>query len=125
MATGKLKLGALESDVRAAAEWCCDVADYYSVPVTVVSGKRSFQEQSRLYRNYRQCVESGRFGRTPDCKYPANPPGESAHEYGLAWDSVVPAEYMPWWIHVRELAGFDVLRGDEPHAEVPNWRAYV
>jgi hypothetical protein len=125
MAEGRSRLAGLEPDVKAGAEWCLAVADYYGVPVTVVSGKRSSQEQARLYRNYRECVARGEFGRSSRCKYPANPPGESAHEFGLAFDSVVAPELMDWWVRVRRAAGFHVIEGDLPHAEVPNWRAYV
>lgn len=125
MISGRTKLGGLERDVRASANWCLDVAESFGVPVTVVSGKRSRREQTQLYRNYQACVASGNYRRTRDCQYPANPPGESAHEFGLAWDSVTPPEFMPWWIELRRYAGFHVIAGDEPHAEVPNWRAYV
>lgn len=125
MATGSLKLLGLEASVREAAQWCLEVADYYGVPVTVVSGKRSRSEQTRLSNNYQGCLRSGRFGKTADCRYPANPPGESAHEFALAWDSVVSPELMTWWVQVRRAAGFHVLENDLPHAEAPNWRAYV
>lgn len=111
--------------MREAAEWCLDVADHYGVSVTVVSGKRSRAEQTRLWTNFQQCLRSGRFGRTKDCQYPANPPGESAHEFGLAWDSSVSPELVSWWTLVRRTAGFTVLENDLPHAEAPNWRAYV
>lgn len=122
---GRAKLSGLERDVRAAAEWCLTYADRYGVTVTVVSGRRSRAEQTRLWRNYQACLASGDFGRTRDCQYPANPPGDSAHEFGLAWDSVVEPHVMPWWVQVRRAAGFHVITGDLPHAEVPNWRAYV
>ena len=125
MAAGRAKLAGLHPQVREAAAWTLDVADYYGVPVTVVSGYRSRTEQLRLRRNYEQCLASGRFGKTPDCKYPANRPGFSAHEYGLAFDSTVAPELWDWWKYVREYAGFHVLPNDLPHAEVPSWRDYV
>ncbi|NOT31874.1 MAG: hypothetical protein HOP15_15620 [Planctomycetes bacterium] len=125
MAVGRARLSGLEQDVRAAANWCLDVADHYGVTVTVVSGRRSTDEQRRLWNNYQNCLRSGNMGRTANCKYPANPPGDSAHEYGLAWDSVVDPSLMPWWKRIRELAGFHVIAGDLPHAEVPGWRQYV
>lgn len=123
--SGRALLRGLQPPVREAAEWCLAFADSYGIPVTVVSGFRSRQEQTRLYRNYQQCVATGRFGRTPDCKYPANRPGFSAHEYGLAWDATVPPDYMAWWIELRRFAGFHVIPGDAPHAEYPSWRDYV
>jgi len=125
MAAGRLKLAGLEPSVRAAADWALGIADQYRVPVTVVSGFRSRAEQTRLRRNYEQCLASGRFGTGPDCLYPANRPGFSAHEYGLAFDSTVPREFEGWWAYVRQAAGFHVLPDDLPHAEAPNWRDYV
>jgi len=125
MIRGRLKLAGLRESVREAASWCLDVAQYYGVPVTVTSGHRTWAEQERLYRNYQQCLASGSYGRTPDCMYPANPPGDSAHNYGLAFDSVVPAWAQEWWTYVRRYAGFDVPPGDVIHAAVPNWRQYV
>lgn len=125
MISGRTKLYGLEASVREAAEWCLDVADHYRVSVTVVSAFRNRREQTRLWNNYQQCLRSGRFGKTADCRYPANPPGESAHEFRLAWDSSVAPELMSWWTMVRRAAGFHVLENDLPHAEAPNWRAYV
>lgn len=125
MASGRLKLSGLDPTVREYADWCLRIADYYGVPVTVTSGFRSWEHQQRLYTNYLQCLQAGRMGKSPDCKYPANAPGDSAHNWGLAWDSWVPDEYMPWWVYVREYAGFRVPSNDRIHAEVPNWREYV
>lgn len=125
MIAGRSRLAGIERDVRAAADWCLSVADYYGVTVTVVSGRRSTDEQRKLWLNYQQCLAAGMMGKRPDCQYPANPPGESAHEFGLAWDSVVEASLWPWWTHVRELAGFRVPPRDLPHAEVPDWQRYV
>ena len=123
--SGRTKILSLDPSIKAAAEWALGVADYYSVPVTVVSGRRTMEEQRRLRRNFEQCVATGRFPSPPDCKFPANRPGESAHNFGLAFDSVVEDRYMEWWTHVRELVGFRVISGDAPHAEYPNWRATV
>lgn len=115
MAAGRLKLSGLHPEVRRAAEWALGWADYYNVPVTVTSGFRSWAEQKRLRERY----ESGR------SRWPANRPGDSAHNYGLAFDSVTEPWAQEWWTQVRELAGFRVLANDTPHAEVPNWRSYV
>jgi len=120
------KLAGLEPSVRRAAEWCLSVAQFYGVPVTVTSGYRSTEQQARLYRNYQQCLATGEYGRTPRCQFPAAPPGSSSHNYGLAWDSVVgDPRYQDWWTYVRELAGFQVLRNDIIHAQVPDWQRYV
>ncbi|GMR14267.1 MAG: hypothetical protein BMS9Abin29_2512 [Gemmatimonadota bacterium] len=123
--SGRLKLAGLHPDVKRNAEWALAWADYYSVPVTVTSGFRSWAEQSRLRRNFEQCVATGRFGKAADCMFPANKPGDSSHNYGLSFDSTVPPWALAWWTSVRELAGFRVPPGDIVHAEVPSWRQYV
>lgn len=125
MASGLLKLQALHPDVKEAAEWALAWADFYGVPVTVTSGFRSFQEQATLRRNFERCVATGQMGKTSSCRFPANKPGESSHNFGFSWDSVVPAWAQAWWTHVRELAGFEVLPNDIIHAQVPNWRNFT
>jgi len=124
MAHGRMKLGGLDRDVREAARWSLKWADYYGVPVTVTSGKRSWAKQTKLRRNYEKCLKRGEFGKTARCMFPANRPGDSAHNFGWAWDSTTSPEYQPWWDHVRGLAGFSVPPNDRIHAEVPNWRNY-
>lgn len=115
MISGRVKLSGLHPDVKRNAEWALGWAEYYGVPVTVTSGFRSWQDQERLYAEYLA-------GRS---KFPANKPGDSAHNFGLAWDSWTPEEYRSWWQHVRQLAGFEVLPHDWIHAQVPSWRKYV
>lgn len=124
MASGRTKLLSLDPTIKAAAEWAIGWADFYGVPVTIVSGRRTLDEQRSLRKNFEQCVATGRFPSPPDCKFPANKPGDSAHNFGVAWDSVVPDRYMRWWMHVRRLAGFDVRDSDPPHAEYPSWRDF-
>lgn len=124
MAAGRLKLAGLDPTVRAYAEWCLAVADAYGIPVTVTSGFRSWADQERLYTNYQQCLATGQFGKTPDCQFPANAPGDSAHNFGWAWDSTVPIEWQQAWTYIRRYAGFEVLDNDVVHAQVPNWRSY-
>ena len=102
-----MKLLGLHPQVKTAAEWALSWADFYGVPVTVTSGFRSWQDQAVLRRNYEQCLATGRFGRTRDCRYPANRPGDSSHNFGLAWDSSVPDYAQEWWDRVRELAGLE------------------
>lgn len=124
MASGRHRLTTLDPSIKPAAEWALGWADFYGVPVRIVSGRRSMDEQRRLRRNFEQCVATGRFPSRPDCQFPANRPGESAHNFGLAFDSVVEDRYVPWWTHVRELAGFRLLPNDHPHAEHPRWRDF-
>ena len=123
--SGKSRLQGLHRDVKGAAEWALGWADYYGVPVTVTSGARSMRKQTQLRKNYEDCLERGEFGKTARCRWPANRPGDSAHNYALAWDSTTSPEYQAWWNHVRALAGFSIPLHDHIHAEVPNWRRYV
>lgn len=108
-------LAGLQDWVRPYAEWCLTVADFYGVPVTVTSTYRSWAEQAELRKRYEQ-------GRS---RWPANRPGDSAHNYGLAWDSTVDPAYQDWWDMVRRRAGFEVLSNDLIHAQVPGWREIV
>ena len=57
-----------------------DVAAYYRIPYTITSTRRSLSEQRRLYARYLA-------GRHP---LPVARPGCSQHNYGYAWDMVVP-----------------------------------
>lgn len=57
-----------------------DLASQYGVNVQITSTLRSYSDQTTLYNNYL----SGR------AKYPAALPGTSAHEFGFAFDAVVP-----------------------------------
>lgn len=80
---------------------------------TITSGYRSEAKQAELYKNRHT---------NP---YPVNRPGDSAHNYRLAFDSDVPDAYMPLWIAVRRAVGFTVPDNDEVHAEYPNWRSLL
>lgn len=111
----RMRLAGLHPAVREAAEWALGWAEYYGVPVTVTSGFRSMEKQRELRRAWEQ-------GRS---RWPANRPGDSSHNYGLAWDSTVPEWAQSWWTMVREAAGFEVLPNDVIHAQVPRWRDYV
>lgn len=125
MIQGRTRLAGLQPLIRQAAEYALAVAEYYGVPVTVTSGFRSWEDQQRLRTNYEQCLASGNYGKTQDCKYPANRPGDSSHNWGLGFDSWVPAEYQPAWTYIREAIGFRVPPNDVIHAELPGWRDYV
>lgn len=124
MASGRLKLTGLDRDVRDAAKWAVKWADYYGVPVRITSGSRSWANQKKLRKNYEDCLNRGEFGKTARCRWPANRPGDSAHNYGWAWDSTTSPEYQSWWNHVRRMAGFEVPENDVIHAQVPDWRRY-
>jgi hypothetical protein len=91
------------------------LAHYYGVTPTITSTFRGWEEQTRLYSRYLR-------GQS---RYPANQPGDSSHNYGLSFDSVVPAGDLPLWTAIREYVGFRVPPGDTIHAEVPNWRTLL
>jgi len=91
-----------------------DIAHYYGISPTVTSVFRSWAEQTRLRERY----ERG------ESRWPANRPGDSAHNFGWAFDSVVPAADLDFWTEIRRYVGFEVLPNDIIHAQVPDWRRY-
>lgn len=115
-------LRGLHSEVRRAAELLLQDADAMGMRVEVTSGFRSLEEQNILRDRFEKCVAAGRFPSPPDCKYPANRPGDSAHNFGLAFDSAVQVGSEAEWKSLRESYGFRVPANDPIHAEVPGWR---
>ncbi len=124
-----IKLNGLLDPVRERAEMALAWAAYYGLTVTVTSGSRSLQEQAVLRSRWEACLTRGEKvwpgNPNPNCRYPANRPGDSAHGVGMAFDSSVPADQQWAWNYLRRYAGFHVPEGDPVHAEVPNWRDYV
>lgn len=116
-----IQLRGLHPQVRERAEIALQFVNQFGVRPVVTSGFRSWHEQLKL----RQRFEAGL------SRFPANRPGDSAHNWGLAWDSVLPdglrdvPEWEAWWEQVREAVGFDVPANDTIHAEVPAWRSLV
>lgn len=84
---------------------------------TITSGYRDLEKQAALY------------AARASNPYPVNRPGDSAHNYGLAFDSSFAARekplYMPLWTKIREAVGFRVPPNDLVHAEYPWWRQLV
>jgi len=109
-----MQLRGLDSRVRPYAEYAHEIARYYGIDPTITSTFRSWESQDRLRKRW----ERG------ESRFPANRPGDSAHGYGWAWDSVVPASQQGLWNQIREYVGFRVPPGDLIHAEVPGWRQY-
>ncbi len=88
--------GRLDPALQRGLDYMKQVARQYGVGFTVTSTRRSVTDQRRLYRAY----VSGR------SKYPAAPPGTSAHELGLAFDAVVqPERYQSWFGALWERLG--------------------
>jgi len=119
----------LDRTIRAAADYAIAVATAYGIPVTVTSGKRGWVEQARLRQRYESCLARGEevspANANASCRYPANRPGDSAHNYGLAFDSWTPPEYQEAWNYIRRAVGFAVPSHDQIHAEMPSWRDLV
>lgn len=113
--SSRSKLEGLHPQVRAAAENAIAWADYYEIPVKVTSGLRSCAEQRRLRDRWEHGLS----------RFPANRPGDSAHNYGLAFDSTtLPSREADWWA-IRSWIGFNVPTNDRVHAEVPAWRDLI
>jgi hypothetical protein len=131
-----LQLAGLEPEVRERAQLALDWAAALKIPVTITSVTRGWAEQTKLRARYESCVASGEkitpANPNAACRYPANQPGDSAHNFGLAWDSWVPdGEWQPGWTYweawkyLRRWAGFTVPDSDRVHAEVPSWRTHA
>jgi len=110
-----IQLRGLDSRVRPQAELAHELARGVGIDPTVTSTYRSWEEQTRLRATY----ERG------ESRFPANRPGDSAHNYGWAWDSVVPEHQQAEWNQIRESVGFRVPPNDLIHAELPEWRQYL
>lgn len=115
MALRNADLGQLPPWVESWARCAIEAAEHCGIPVEVTSTLRSCEEQQRLYERYEIGLS----------RYPVARPGQSAHQYGLAWDSTVPEGLMPTWRAIRVAAGWHVPLGDIVHAEVPGWRSLV
>lgn len=116
-----LRLAGLHPVVRERAELALDVGDQFGVRAEVSSGFRSLAEQGRLRRRFEGCVRRGVFP-SRGCRFPANRPGDSAHNFGLAFDSTIEPRQQANWNLLRRLVGFRVPPNDLVHAEVPGWR---
>lgn len=124
-----IALAGLDPEVRARAELAISWANYFKIPVTITSTMRTWAEQTKLRARYEACLLQGAAigpqNPNPACHYPANRPGDSAHNYGLAWDSTVPEQFWADWTAIREWAGFHVPDNDRVHAEVHEWRNFA
>jgi len=109
-----MQLRGLDSAVRPYAEYAHEIARYYGLDPTITSTFRGWSEQQALRSRW----ERG------ESRFPANRPGDSAHNFGWAWDSVVPEADQALWDAIRRYVGFEVLENDLIHAQVPNWRSY-
>jgi len=109
-----IALRGMDSRLRPYAEYALRIAHYYGITPTVTSVYRSWAEQTKLRARY----------LAGQSKWPANKPGDSAHNYGWAFDSVVPAKDQELWNGIREYVGWQILPNDIIHAQLPEWRGY-
>ena len=101
--------------VRDAAIRALRRAQEAGIPVTITSGYRDLDTQEKLRKEWMA-------GRS---QWPANRPGESAHNYALAFDSSVHPRYQSQWNKIRREEGFIIPPNDRIHAEYPQWRKEV
>lgn len=126
-----ISLNGLHQQLRPYAEYALQIANQYGLKPEVTSVYRALDFQLKLRNNWELCVKKGLYpshvSLSPgmSCAYPANKPGDSGHNYRLAWDSWVPEDQMPLWRDIRRYVGWQVPDNDLVHAELPNWRSYV
>ena len=120
-----IALRGLHPFLRQGAEDAMAWAHAYGVAPVITSVRRTWNEQSALYDAHLKCKREGRYPHGAGCHYPANPPGWSGHQYGLAFDSTVPGHADSWWRDVRQAFGFRVPTHDRIHAEHPETERYV
>jgi uncharacterized protein YcbK (DUF882 family) len=121
---GALYLSGLDSRFSNALVWLDNWLSDYGVELRIVSGFRSLQEQEALYAQGRTSAEirervhkQGRGGAVTDA-----PPGQSAHNYGLAVDLDPDDPNTPTIREIAKLFGFGTVSWDPDHLEYPNWR---
>lgn len=110
-------LDSLDVVLQPAAKDLFDLAQRVGVKPRVTSARRTYAQQQSLYEAY----VAGR------ARYPAAPPGTSAHEYGFAFDMVVTgavnqADLGTVW---RSWGGVAGGEEDPVHFEYGGWRSLV
>jgi peptidoglycan LD-endopeptidase CwlK len=125
-------LNSLRPEIRPLADAFLGACSAANIDILVTCCYRSNEEQAALYAQ----------GRTTPGHIVTNaPPGESAHNYGLALDVVPIVNGKPDWRGtdpvwqqlgaLGEQAGLTWLGApgsrfpEEPHMELPNWRQVV
>lgn len=109
-----IALRGMDSRLRPYAEYALELAHAYGISPVVTSVYRSWEEQTALRSRYEAGLS----------KWPANRPGDSAHNYGWAFDSWVPDDQMRLWADIRRYVGWIVPENDIIHAQLPEWRNF-
>ena len=126
-----IALRGLNLQLRPYADYAFQIAKANGLEPIVTSVYRGLPQQQRLRTNWEECQRRGLYpsdvslGFGMSCKWPANRPGDSGHNFGLAWDSWVPEKDMPLWVAIRQWIGWQVPDHDQIHAELPEWRQYT
>jgi len=109
-----IALRGLDSRLRSAAEYTLQMAQAYGLNPQITSVYRSWADQQKLRNRYEAGLS----------KWPANRPGDSAHNFGWAFDSWVPDDQMALWAAIRRYVGWEVFDSDIIHSQLPGWRQY-
>lgn len=121
----------IHAALRPYAEYALAMARANGISPVVTSVYRSIEEQRKLRANWEACVTAGLYPSSISlspgytCRFAANRPGESSHNFGMSFDSWVPPEQMAAWTLIREWIGWRVPPDDPIHAEYPDWRRAV
>lgn len=107
-------LDTLDPAIRPYAQDLFDLAQSQGLHPRVTSARRSHAKQEALYSAYQKGLS----------RYPAAIPGNSAHEYGLAFDMVIPDPGYQLgagklWVSWGGVYGHEE---DPIHFEYPSWR---
>lgn len=110
-------LDSLDPRLVVGAKELFDLAQRVGVKPRVTSARRTYTQQQALYQAYVNGT----------ARYPAAPPGTSAHEYGFAFDMVVAGainqlDLATVW---RQWGGVAGGEEDPVHFEYGGWRTLV
>jgi len=124
LSTG-LYLSGLWPPFAEAVRYLSAYASYLNLEASIVSGRRSNEEQAKRYAIGRTLDEirrqvSKRIGIDVDTNAP---PGHSAHNYGLAID--VEGRDQARILSLAKQIGFELVTGDPAHIQWPGWRTLV
>ena len=123
--SGTWYLSGLWPPFAGAVQYLLQYAQYYQLEGRIVSGYRSFAEQTQLYAQgrtldqiNRQVALHGTGGSVTDA-----PAGSSAHNYGLAVD--VEGRDQASILQLARAIGFGTVSWDPAHIEWPNWQGLL
>jgi hypothetical protein len=123
--SGTWYLSGLWPPFSEAVQYLLAWAEYYGLEGEIVSGFRSFQEQTALYAQGRtqgeisaRVAKHGAGGAVTDA-----PAGASAHNYGLAVD--FEGRDQSYIIQLARAIGFGTVSWDPAHVEWPRWQQLI